>query len=199
MARTGCWSHTERVLLTYEQVRAYELPATEGKHGDPRWPAFARRYGFDPRCPVRWEVEARESAELRRLVLTAVGPYIDRGILARQIAREEEHPRALAAFLDGWDAAGRGSTGQLHPLQQAFIDQDAFQRGYCTPRTDHVRRGLCPRGSHLEPIRPRSAASSAGVDRNGEWPVSSRSTCPARADIRSCNAGGSALSRSQST
>lgn len=45
MARTGCWSHTERVLLTYEQVRAYELPATEGKHSDPRWPAFARRNG----------------------------------------------------------------------------------------------------------------------------------------------------------
>ncbi|WP_029380925.1 hypothetical protein, partial [Streptomyces leeuwenhoekii] len=25
VVRTGCWSHTERVLLTYEQVRAYEL------------------------------------------------------------------------------------------------------------------------------------------------------------------------------
>ncbi|MFJ8546660.1 hypothetical protein ACIRFH_32700 [Streptomyces sp. NPDC093586] len=41
------------MLLTYEQVRAYELPATEGKRGDPRWPAFARRYGFDPRRPVQ--------------------------------------------------------------------------------------------------------------------------------------------------
>ncbi len=106
VARTGCWSHTERVLLTYEQVRAYELPATEGKRGDPRWPAFARRYGFDPRRPVQWEVEALEPAELQRLVLAAVDPYIDRGVLARQIAREEEQRRALAAFLDGWDAAG---------------------------------------------------------------------------------------------
>jgi xanthine dehydrogenase YagT iron-sulfur-binding subunit len=28
---------------------------------------------------------------------------------------------------------GLGDSGKLHPMQQAFIDQDAFQCGYCTP------------------------------------------------------------------
>ena len=28
---------------------------------------------------------------------------------------------------------GLGGDNQLHPMQQAFIDQDAFQCGYCTP------------------------------------------------------------------
>jgi hypothetical protein len=51
---------------------------------------------------------ALELAEFQRLVLAAVDPYIDGDVLARQIAREEEQRRALAAFLDGWDAAGGG-------------------------------------------------------------------------------------------
>ncbi|MCP1274587.1 (2Fe-2S)-binding protein [Gluconobacter albidus] len=28
---------------------------------------------------------------------------------------------------------GLGRDGKIHPMQQAFIDQDAFQCGYCTP------------------------------------------------------------------
>ncbi|MFE2275562.1 hypothetical protein ACFXB4_40895 [Streptomyces lavendulae] len=51
---TCCWSPVTQGLLTYEQMHTYGIPATEGKSGDPRWPAFARRYGFDIERPVQW-------------------------------------------------------------------------------------------------------------------------------------------------
>jgi xanthine dehydrogenase YagT iron-sulfur-binding subunit len=43
---------------------------------------------------------------------------------------------ALAVMKDGASVTtveGLASNGDLHPLQQAFIDHDAFQCGYCTP------------------------------------------------------------------
>jgi hypothetical protein len=107
--RTGCWSRVTRVLLTRDQVRQYALPATEGKRDDPRWPAFARRYGFDIDHPGQWEVEALAPDELLRLVLAAVDPYVDRGVLAEQMDREEQQTRTLLDFLGGWGAAGETS------------------------------------------------------------------------------------------
>jgi hypothetical protein len=104
--RTSCWSRVTRVLLTLDQARACALPATGGKRDDPRWPAFARRYGFGIERPVQWEVEALELDEVQRLVLAAVDPYIDRDVLAEQIARGEPQRRALSDFLGGWGAAG---------------------------------------------------------------------------------------------
>jgi xanthine dehydrogenase YagT iron-sulfur-binding subunit len=42
----------------------------------------------------------------------------------------------LAATVDGKEVVtieGLAREGELHPMQQAFIDHDAFQCGYCTP------------------------------------------------------------------
>jgi xanthine dehydrogenase YagT iron-sulfur-binding subunit len=42
----------------------------------------------------------------------------------------------LAVMADGRSITtieGLISDGQLHPMQQAFVDHDAFQCGYCTP------------------------------------------------------------------
>ncbi|MDV5143270.1 hypothetical protein R1T08_02825 [Streptomyces sp. SBC-4] len=97
--RTGCWERVERVLLTDAQVREYRLPPAEGKRDDPRWPAFARRHGFDIERPVQWEVEALEPDELKRLVLDAVTAYTDLEILARVITEEEGQRRMLAGVL----------------------------------------------------------------------------------------------------
>lgn len=43
---------------------------------------------------------------------------------------------ALAVQYQGRDITtveGLGTPGQLHPLQQAFVEHDGFQCGYCTP------------------------------------------------------------------
>src|ERR1700693_4886380 len=43
---------------------------------------------------------------------------------------------ALAIQYEGREIVtieGLGNSAELHPLQQAFIDQDGFQCGYCTP------------------------------------------------------------------
>ncbi|MFE3760443.1 hypothetical protein ACFXPI_01555 [Streptomyces sp. NPDC059104] len=47
-------------------------------------------------------MEALEPDELQRLVLAAVDPYIDRDVLARQIAREEQQRCALEGFAGRW-------------------------------------------------------------------------------------------------
>jgi xanthine dehydrogenase YagT iron-sulfur-binding subunit len=43
---------------------------------------------------------------------------------------------SLAVMHDGQQVTtieGLGAPGRLHPLQQAFLEQDGFQCGYCTP------------------------------------------------------------------
>ena len=60
----------------------------------------------------------------------------------------------LAALQEGADITtieGIGQAGALHPLQQAFIDHDAFQCGYCTPGQICSAVGLLAEGkAHSE-------------------------------------------------
>ena len=67
---------------------------------------------------------------------------------------------SLAASQDGatiTTAEGLGSIDNLHPLQQAFIDHDGLQCGYCTPgqicsaigMLDEFRNG---QASHVTPL-----------------------------------------------
>ena len=60
----------------------------------------------------------------------------------------------LAALQEGADITtieGVGQAGALHPLQQAFIDHDAFQCGYCTPGQICSAVGLLAEGkAHSE-------------------------------------------------
>jgi xanthine dehydrogenase YagT iron-sulfur-binding subunit len=56
---------------------------------------------------------------------------------------------ALAVMQDGASVTtieGLATDGALHPLQQAFIDHDAFQCGYCTPGQICSAAGLIAEG-----------------------------------------------------
>jgi xanthine dehydrogenase YagT iron-sulfur-binding subunit len=56
---------------------------------------------------------------------------------------------ALAVTKDGSKVTtieGLATNGTLHPLQQAFIDHDAFQCGYCTPGQICSAAGLIAEG-----------------------------------------------------
>lgn len=56
---------------------------------------------------------------------------------------------ALAVACDGREVTtieGLARDGALHPVQQAFLDQDAFQCGYCTPGQIMSAVGLIAEG-----------------------------------------------------
>ena len=68
----------------------------------------------------------------------------------------------LAVTVDGLDVTtieGLGSGGALDPLQQAFIDHDALQCGYCTPGQICSARGLIDEGHARSPAEIREAMS----------------------------------------
>ncbi|MFI1172303.1 2Fe-2S iron-sulfur cluster-binding protein [Streptomyces melanogenes] len=62
-------------------------------------------------------------------------------------------------------AEAAGSDGDLHPLQQAFLDRDALQCGYCTPGQ------LCSAVGMLEEARAGQPSVVTDTDRPTDAPV----------------------------
>jgi xanthine dehydrogenase YagT iron-sulfur-binding subunit len=68
----------------------------------------------------------------------------------------------LAVMKDGAKVTtieGLATDGALHPLQQAFIDHDAFQCGYCTPGQICSAAGLIAEGHAKTPDEIREMMS----------------------------------------
>jgi xanthine dehydrogenase YagT iron-sulfur-binding subunit len=68
----------------------------------------------------------------------------------------------LAVMKDGAEVTtieGLARDGTLHPLQQAFIDHDAFQCGYCTPGQICSAAGLLAEGKAKTPDEIRELMS----------------------------------------
>jgi xanthine dehydrogenase YagT iron-sulfur-binding subunit len=65
-------------------------------------------------------------------------------------------------------AAGLASEGELHPVQQAFLDQDGFQCGYCTPGQICSAVGMLDEAARGDPsyVTPDLGNGSAGTSGN---------------------------------
>lgn len=78
----------------------------------------------------------------------------------------------LAVMKDGAEVTtveGLASNGALHPVQQAFIDHDAFQCGYCTPGQICSAVGLITEGKAMTPEEIRELMSG-NLCRCGAYP-----------------------------
>ncbi|SDC72428.1 xanthine dehydrogenase YagT iron-sulfur-binding subunit [Massilia sp. PDC64] len=64
----------------------------------------------------------------------------------------------------------------LHPLQQAFIDHDAFQCGYCTPGQICSAAGLVAEGQ-AKTVDDVRELMSGNVCRCGAYPQIARAVC----------------------
>ena len=64
---------------------------------------------------------------------------------------------------------GLSKDGKLHPMQQAFVDQDAFQCGYCTPGQIMSAIG-CVNEGHADSDAAIREYMSGNICRCGAYP-----------------------------
>ncbi|WP_075795041.1 (2Fe-2S)-binding protein [Massilia putida] len=85
----------------------------------------------------------------------------------------------LAVMQNGHEVTtieGLATSDTLHPLQQAFIDHDAFQCGYCTPGQICSAAGLVAEGQAKTADDVRELMSG-NLCRCGAYPQIARAVC----------------------
>jgi xanthine dehydrogenase YagT iron-sulfur-binding subunit len=145
--RTG---FNRRTFMAATAGTALVTPLAARGAGDPPGSSAAP----DPAAPV--SMVLRVNAEDRSLVIDARTTVLDAlrehaGLTGSKKGCDHGQCGACTVLIDGrrvlscltlaiavqgkdiLTIEGLGADGKLHPMQQAFIDQDAFQCGYCTP------------------------------------------------------------------
>jgi aerobic-type carbon monoxide dehydrogenase small subunit (CoxS/CutS family) len=100
-----------------------------------------------------------------------------------QLTRSCITPVSAAAGRPVLTIEGLEQAGQLHPLQQAFLDHDALQCGYCTPGMIMSSLALllqCPNPSEEQIIH----FMQGNICRCGTYPRIIRAIQQAAADLR---------------
>lgn len=90
-----------------------------------------------------------------RLNLTGTKDGCGEGVCGACTILLEGHPVSscllLVSYAEGKEITtieGLGSDGKLHPLQKAFLDNGAFQCGYCTPGMILMAKALLDQSPH---------------------------------------------------